>query len=222
MFGRDNHEGSVIAIATQTIEVGVDITSEILHTELAPASALIQRAGRCARYAGEQGHVIVYPVERYSPYGTDSESSAWGKEMKTALEWLKEHNNEIFDFGKEQEFVNAVATPRDERILLKLSAGEPSRTEAIHNVLIGADLANATRLLVRDADSKRVLIHPNPDDLTLDPYLANGFNLPTKTLFGMLKEWLEREIDVDWRVRRFIESKQIARKAIARNMDGKD
>ena len=50
LFGQDNSEGSVIGIATQTIEVGVDITSETLHTELAPASALIQRAGRCARY----------------------------------------------------------------------------------------------------------------------------------------------------------------------------
>ena len=206
LFGRDNSEGSVIAIATQTIEVGVDITSETLHTELAPASALIQRAGRCARYAGEQGEVIVYPVENLFPYGTDSENSAWGKEMKVAFEWLKEHSGKVFDFGKEQEFVNAVATPRDESILLKLSAGEPSRTQAIHNVLIGADLVNATRLLVRDADSKRVLIHSNPDELTFDPYLANGFNLPTKTLFGMLKEWLERDIDVDWRVRRLIES----------------
>jgi CRISPR-associated endonuclease/helicase Cas3 len=206
LFGRDNHEGSVIAIATQTIEVGVDITSEILHTELAPASALIQRAGRCARYAGEQGHVIVYPVEKYSPYGTESENSAWGKEMKSALEWLKEHNAEIFDFGKEQEFVNAIATPRDKDILFKLSAGEPIRIQAIHNILSGNDLTNASRLLVRDADSKRVLIHPNPDELTLDPYLAKGFNLPTKTLFGMLKEWLERDVDVDWRVRRLIES----------------
>ena len=206
LFGRDNLEGSVIAIATQTIEVGIDITSETLHTELAPASALIQRAGRCARYAGEQGQVIVYPVEKLSPYGTDSENSAWGREMKDALDWFKNHNNEIFDFGKEQEFVNAVATRRDEGILLKLSAGEPSRTQAIHNILIGADLANATRLLVRDADSKRVLIHPNPDELTFDPYLANGFNLPTKTLFGMLKEWLERDAEVNWRVRRLIES----------------
>lgn len=207
LFGRGNSEGSVIAIATQTIEVGVDITSESLHTELAPASALIQRAGRCARYAGEQGQVTVYPVEKLSPYGTESENSAWGKEMKVAFEWLKEHSDKVFDFGKEQEFVNTVATPRDESILLKLSAGEPLRTEAIHNVLIGTDLTNVTRLLVRDADSKRVLIHPSPDELTLNPYLAKGFNLPTTTLFGMLKEWLERDVDVEWRVKRLIESK---------------
>ena len=206
-FGQSNSDGSVIAIATQTIEVGVDITSEVLHTELAPASSLIQRAGRCARYAGEKGKVIVYPVERLSPYGNDSENSLWGKEMKAAFDWLKEHNGEPFDFGKEQEFVNAVATPRDKMVLLQLQSGSVLHADAVHNVLIGADVANASRLLVRDADSKLVLIHPNPDDLTLNPYLVKGFSIPSNTLFGMVKEWLERDIDIDWRVKRLIESK---------------
>src|SRR5581483_5067972 len=71
-FGKDAaREGSAIIVATQTIEVGVDITSEVLHTELAPASSMIQRAGRCARYAGEKGQVIVYPVSDYAPYGKE-------------------------------------------------------------------------------------------------------------------------------------------------------
>jgi CRISPR-associated endonuclease/helicase Cas3 len=205
LFGRDNQEGSVIAIATQTIEVGVDITSEILHTELAPASALIQRAGRCARYAGEQGQVIVYPVEKKSPYL----SKSWENEMNESLIWLNDHNNEIFDFGKEQDFINAVATPRDEQILVKISAGRASRDQSINRALIGEVDSQATRDLVRDADSKLVLIHSDPkNQLTLNPYLAKGFNIQTKTLFGMVKEWRERDVDIDWRVMRLIEDKQ--------------
>ena len=59
LFGKDNDgSGSVIAVATQAIEVGVDITCETLHTDLAPASSLIQRAGRCARYPGEPGQLL--------------------------------------------------------------------------------------------------------------------------------------------------------------------
>ncbi len=50
----------LILVATQTIEVGLDITCERLHTELAPANAIIQRAGRCARYKGEEGAVLIY------------------------------------------------------------------------------------------------------------------------------------------------------------------
>jgi CRISPR-associated endonuclease/helicase Cas3 len=205
LFGRDNSENYVIAITTQVIEVGVDITSEVLHTELAPASALIQRAGRCARYAGEQGQVIVYPVEKKSPYL----SKSWENEMDESLKWLNDHNNEIFDFDKEQEFVNAVATPRDEQILVKISAGRASRDESIQRALIGEVDSQATRDLVRDADSKLVLIHSDPkNQLTLNPYLAKGFNIQTKTLFGMVKEWRERDVDVDWRVMRLIEDKQ--------------
>lgn len=41
-----------IIIATQAVEAGVDITSRVLFTELAPWSSLIQRFGRCNR-AGE-------------------------------------------------------------------------------------------------------------------------------------------------------------------------
>ncbi len=65
LFGKDVNRqiGSAIVVATQAIEVGVDITSAALHTELAPANSIIQRAGRCARYEGETGDVTIY---RYS------------------------------------------------------------------------------------------------------------------------------------------------------------
>jgi CRISPR-associated endonuclease/helicase Cas3 len=39
-----------IIVATQAIEAGVDISSKLLVTELAPWSSLVQRFGRCNRY----------------------------------------------------------------------------------------------------------------------------------------------------------------------------
>jgi len=51
-------EGRII-VATQVVEAGVDISSELLVTDLAPWSSLVQRFGRAARYAGESGRVIV-------------------------------------------------------------------------------------------------------------------------------------------------------------------
>jgi len=212
LFGKNaDRSGSVIAVATQTVEVGVDITSEVLHTELAPASALIQRAGRCARYPGEQGQVVVYPVESYMPYGrtqNDSEKeSLWVKEMRAAFAWLQTRSGEVFDFSQEQALVNAVATPRDEKILLELSAGSRMRAEAVQRVLNGDRADGDSRLLVRDADSRLVLVHPNPDELLANPHGTVGFNLQTSTLFGMLKGWLERDVDVEWRVKRLLEDK---------------
>jgi CRISPR-associated endonuclease/helicase Cas3 len=39
-----------IIVATQAVEAGVDMTSRVLFTELAPWSSLVQRFGRCNRY----------------------------------------------------------------------------------------------------------------------------------------------------------------------------
>jgi len=45
----DPPTGGVIVVSTQVLEAGVDVTSELLVTELAPWSSIVQRAGRCNR-----------------------------------------------------------------------------------------------------------------------------------------------------------------------------
>lgn len=54
-------EGRII-IATQAVEAGVDISSRILFTELAPWASLVQRFGRCNR-SGEHGEASVYWID---------------------------------------------------------------------------------------------------------------------------------------------------------------
>lgn len=51
--------GGRIVIATQVVEAGVDVSAAALVTDLAPWPSLVQRFGRCARYAGESGSVTV-------------------------------------------------------------------------------------------------------------------------------------------------------------------
>jgi len=48
-----------IIVTTQVVEAGVDISAKTLVTELAPWSSLVQRFGRCARYADETGDIMV-------------------------------------------------------------------------------------------------------------------------------------------------------------------
>jgi len=59
-----------VVVATQVIEVGLDISCDLLLTELAPIDALIQRTGRCARWAETPGQVIVFdvPDDSFAPY----------------------------------------------------------------------------------------------------------------------------------------------------------
>ena len=51
--------GGRIIISTQVVEAGVDISARTLISDLAPWPSLVQRFGRCARYFGETGNVIV-------------------------------------------------------------------------------------------------------------------------------------------------------------------
>jgi CRISPR-associated endonuclease/helicase Cas3 len=48
-----------ILVATQVVEAGVDISAATLITDLCPWSSLVQRIGRCARYEGQTGLVVV-------------------------------------------------------------------------------------------------------------------------------------------------------------------
>lgn len=49
-----------VLISTQVIEAGINITCEVLHSQLCPMNSLLQRAGRCARFPRETGEVFVY------------------------------------------------------------------------------------------------------------------------------------------------------------------
>lgn len=50
--------GGRIVVATQVVEAGVDISADLLVTDLAPWSSLVQRFGRCARYEGDDGAIV--------------------------------------------------------------------------------------------------------------------------------------------------------------------
>ena len=70
--------GPAILIATQVIEAGLNLTCDNLHTEVCPMNGLVQRAGRCARFAGETGTVHVYDVNgRALPYRDEEVRAAW-------------------------------------------------------------------------------------------------------------------------------------------------
>jgi len=60
-----------IIVSTQVVEAGVNLSAEVLFTELAPWASLIQRFGRCARYPGETGFVYWMDLD----LGTDKQPS---------------------------------------------------------------------------------------------------------------------------------------------------
>jgi CRISPR-associated endonuclease/helicase Cas3 len=93
LFGKGACERAVL-IATQVIEAGVDISCDDLHTELCPMNALIQRAGRCARYPSETGRVHVYALAGegrwWLPYGDLSKPDP---SLLSTHELMRQHGN---------------------------------------------------------------------------------------------------------------------------------
>jgi CRISPR-associated endonuclease/helicase Cas3 len=56
----DEAKGAKILVSTQVAEVSLDISYDVLITELAPIPALIQRFGRVNRYGGHTADINVY------------------------------------------------------------------------------------------------------------------------------------------------------------------
>lgn len=62
LFGKCANNESVILVSTQVIEAGMDISCEVMHTEISPINAFLQRAGRCARFSNQMGQIFIYDI----------------------------------------------------------------------------------------------------------------------------------------------------------------
>jgi CRISPR-associated endonuclease/helicase Cas3 len=87
-----------ILVATQIVEVSLDIDYDILLTEIAPLDALIQRMGRVNRHRKRKAQVIVFNVPSYEPYEKEL--------MEEAKKRMKKFEGKKNDFELYQEFNN--------------------------------------------------------------------------------------------------------------------
>lgn len=220
-FGEDTTQRQpqpAILVATQVVEVGLNITCDVLHTEIAPASALIQRAGRCARFAGESGLVLIYDVPRnddggwdFAPYlepkrGKQDRSSADAegpsKLCERTLAAFRELSaeGEVLNYHAELGIVNEVHAPFDEKLLDRLHDNRDALAEAVEAVLRKQNRA-AARDLIRDIDSRTVIVHHDPTEQTLpNPQRYEGVSIRRNTLLGWYGRVQERALalELDW------------------------
>ncbi|MCR4407426.1 MAG: DEAD/DEAH box helicase [Anaerolineae bacterium] len=185
----------LLVVATQVVEVGLDITSQALHTELAPAANVIQRAGRCARYPGEQGQVYVYPVPtrndgrpNYAPYSSKEEASI----CELTEQALRERNGQVLDFAGEQAVVNEAHQEADRAVLQAMREDEGRLWELISDGLIRGEVP-VRRELIRQVDSRTLIVYDAPDGVTEEsPFCYEGFSLWHGTLRGAVENLLEQ------------------------------
>ena len=96
-------DGPVLAVTTQVCEMSLDLDAEVLLSEVAPITALIQRMGRCNRHAAPSqtvdtlGEVHVYPAQDQAPYKKD--------DMEGVAEFLRAVDGHALSQSRLQELL---------------------------------------------------------------------------------------------------------------------
>lgn len=185
-FGKDKSkkkERSAIIVATQVVEVGLDMTCENLHTELAHANSILQRAGRCARYFGEEGEVRIYKLPtsekdnspQVLPYSADLCNRTWQAFSDD------ERQGKALGYAQELEVVDLVHTEEDRAMLELLSNSRgalQSRMEGTINLPDRSVARGYAPELIRRVSSITLVVHPHPDRNSVpDPWAFEGFSM---------------------------------------------
>jgi CRISPR-associated endonuclease/helicase Cas3 len=199
LFGKGADEtGRWILVSTQVVEVGLDISCETMHTEIAPANAALQRSGRCARYEGDNGDVYVYGsatgsdgqevdlVRQIMPYNGQA-----GEVARTA-EAFQAQSGQVLTFGDEQEIVSSVHGPRDRSIVQGLIGTREMHRRRMNGVMSGRQSSDAGNL-VRAISSRLVVVHDDPNTVLEHPFAAESFAFHSGSVYGLVDRWLKRE-----------------------------
>jgi CRISPR-associated endonuclease/helicase Cas3 len=203
LFGKDgNKSGGWILVATQVVEVGLDITCDELHTELAPANSVLQLAGRCARFKSEEGDVFIYAetldaegelvdlAESIMPY-KDQED-----EIASTLEQFRNHRGDTLTFGDKQAIISAAHGLKD-RSIVRGSIATQEMYRHRMNLVMDGQQSGGTGNLIRDVSSRLVVVHDDPSAVAERPFAAEAFSLRPGTVYGLINKWLDREWDLD-------------------------
>ncbi|WP_042688049.1 CRISPR-associated helicase/endonuclease Cas3 [Methermicoccus shengliensis] len=190
IFGKSSR-GECIFISTQVVEVGMDISSPKILSEAAPVDALIQRAGRCARWGGN-GELHVFGLSE----GSGNPYAPYSKELveSTITEVNSRGKSFVLDWQTEVELVNQVLSSHFEFFMdstffyqrlgeLARAVYEGSKAKVEQNV--------------REVFSCDVTLHENPESLEAEKILAlPKIRVDARVLSGKIEKLAEMGIKV--------------------------
>ena len=208
-FGPKASRTNVILVATQVVEAGLDLSADHLLTESAPMNALIQRAGRVARYRDRNiGQVSVFDAPNRYPYEKDSFELT-----RTILQEQLTSTPTIIDAAQEQTWVEAVHAA-EEALVLRRYQPIAGRRSQIDEAMKHGDRA-LLRELVRDIDSVNIIISSDPGKLNFSGKDASNRLIGWPRLLGVpftslssLKQLIESPGELPWVARIAEESDQ--------------
>lgn len=161
-LGKESIDETIV-IGNQVVEVGLDVSATVLITELCPASSLIQRIGRCARYGETVGNVYVCDVD-VNKRGTKSYLPYEKELVLQTRNYLEEHSPFRVTAVEEEKMVNFVHNRREQEDLLEVSVRK--RREEVEQSIRTGQVAYL-RSLIREVNNIQVFIHDQPDTMNL-------------------------------------------------------
>lgn len=184
IFGK-NGKGEGILITTQVIEAGMDISSYLILTEVAPIDSIIQRAGRCTRWGGK-GKFFVYEVEDPHPYQKEL--------VEKTKRALQKNNGRSLNWNLEKSLVDEVLTEFVEKHWMNLK----TRGNIIALLSEAAFEGNREKAskAVRNEFSCEVSLCADPYSLGDDVVRLEKIRVP----FWTLKRWVEEYQPKLWEV----------------------
>ncbi len=203
---------SLIVVATQVVEVGLDMSCAVLHTELAPAASILQRAGRCARYPDQSGKVHIYPLpeKEFAPY----HGKRAKQQCELAWKWLQANQDRHLTFADEQALINFAHTVTDQEMIQSVFETEFHWQKDVQAAWRGEKSRGETAVMIRNIQAVSIVVHSDPDQLKENPFKSDSFSLHPGTLQGKFEQWQITNDDrvdgfdeghLDWLVQKLIE-----------------
>jgi len=187
---------NLIVVATQVVEVGLDISVRTLHTEIAPANSLVQRAGRCARFEQQVGTVIVYdlPPRKGDPSGKKVTALPYDERLcdTTFAAFDLLDLQKPVGYLEEQALIDAVHTEEDRDLLARFRQQQDYITKRIiqsHQ----EQTRSVVSELIRDVAQVQILIHDKPETaIQTEPWKWQSFAMHPASLASRLATLEER------------------------------
>jgi CRISPR-associated endonuclease/helicase Cas3 len=199
-FGPTASKSNAILITTQVVEAGIDISADVLMTELAPLNSLIQRAGRVARYGHPRNMGQFLAFELPSNDKGQFELGAYRDQAEiidaTRRILSRQHGPSSLDYLKELEWLNEVHGASDLAALSHLDSLHSHRKQVLR-AMDGLDESACSRL-IRDISSVSVILTDSPESVSFaGRHWPQLLSVPRMSLFR-LREACAAVQDLGW------------------------
>lgn len=178
----EDKKANIILVATQVIEVGIDISADTMHTVCCPANSLIQRIGRCARRNSETGNIYVYypfmdedKDRKYLPY--EDKNSEGIYLSQATYDYFRENLDINLDFQESQKLITRIHAEKDNKSWKSIDRSDYLSTMTAHNKVARGKYGE----FIREVEARlSFIIYDNTDKLEkykINPYELERFSI---------------------------------------------